>query len=402
MPPAASRRVTWAKIFACAVVLCVWVGAYAAAWNHPDGSQWDLKSYYYAARVHENGSNPYDVHQLRAISGGRRTLPYYYPLPALSLLKPLGRLDYPDAHRVWLVLKALAMAALVVVWKRWFLPKTDWLWLLLVSLFGFGGATLWDIRAGNISVFEQLFLWTGFAFLLRSRVGAFVASVVLASTFKILPAAFLLLLLLPGLRTRSNLTKMVAGFVAVTLVVLLPFLGHADWFHSFVRGLRIAQPRLESNPTFFGILDELAVHHGVTALAGSLKYVLLAAYASALLLASRRLLRTVYGSKSIGFAVMVAAMLYALLIPRFIIYSYMIAFVPVLALLIPALARSKLAAYVALAAVCIGGVGVLPGGVGEFLDHAAPFLVLLGCWTLLIALEKTGGLRERAHHEADA
>jgi hypothetical protein len=85
-------------------------------------------------------------------------------------------------------------------------------------------------------------------------------------------------------------------------------------------------------------------------------------------------------------------MLYALLMPKFVIYSYMIVFVPVLALVFPALARSKSAAYAALLALSVGGIPAIPTGLGEFIGHWSPFLLLLGSWSVLVAAERSGGL----------
>jgi hypothetical protein len=107
---------------------------------------------------------------------------------------------------------------------------------------------------------------------------------------------------------------------------------------------------------------------------------------------SRRLLRAAFLSGPLAVSIPVAVMLYALLVPHFVIYSYMIVFVPVLALVIPAIARMNLAPQSALAAVCITGIPILPGTVGDFLGSWTPFLLLWACWGVLLLAERAGKL----------
>lgn len=394
MPDRDAARGNAAYRIACALVLLGWVALFAHVLVHPVAFQWDFKSYYVASHVYELGGNPYDVKTLRDVAGGARILPFYYPLSGLHALRPICSLNYPIAYRLWLILKALALAALFLVWKRWFLQRTDWLWILALGLLGFGAAAMWDIKAGNVSIFEQLFLWTGFAFLLRSRAGAFVICVVLASVFKMVLAALLLLLLLPSVRSRANLLKMAAGMAAVAVMVLLPFSGKPELFDAFVHGLRTARPSLEYNPTFFSALDELGVKYKVGLFAGPLKYVVLVAYYAVLGVTGRRLIRSAYASASIRFPILVAVMLYMLLIPRSITYSYIVVFVPVLALVFPVLARSKLAGYAALVALSVGGIPAIPASMGTFIGHWTPFLLLLGCWIALVVVERSGALAQ--------
>jgi len=378
----------WNTILLVAMLSC-WVQAFLAVWNKSDEFLWDFKTYYFAVRVYEQGASPYEVSNLRATARITGILPFYYPLSALHVLRPLCDLDYAIASRIWMVSKAAAMILLLLVWRRLFLRDLAWWPLLGLGLFGFGGATLWDMKAGNVSTFEQLFLWSGFALLMRRQVSAFVACVVAASVFKLMPAVFLLLLLLPSLRSRANLSKMAAGIVAVLLVALLPFAEHADRLGSLLHGLRTAHTRLQFNPTFLGALDELAVEHGMAVLAGWRKYIVLAAYYALLFTVSRRFLARAWSGNSLQSAILIAVLLYALIVPRFIIYSYMIVIVPVLALVPPAVGRTGAGRGAALVALSLGGVLNLPSRIGAFAHDGMPFLLLLGCWALLVTAWRT-------------
>ena len=375
-----------ALLIACATLVV------AGLWRDPDERLFDFKTYYCAANVYEMGQNPYRVENLRAFGGNPRLLGFYYPLSALHLFRPIARLDYPVAHRLWLALKVAALAALFLVWKRWFLPGTGWPVLLAAGLFAFDAATLWDLGVGNITVFEQLCLWTGFAFLLRARTTVFVVCVVLASAAKLLPAAFLLLLFTPALRSRANTLRFAAGVLAVALMTFLPFAADRVYLSDFLRGLVGQHPPLEFNPSLLGVVDELRLHRGSAFLGtGWPRWVLVAVYYAALIAVSRRLLRWAADPASPARTILAGAWLYALVAPRLIIYSYMVAIVPLLGLLLPALRQSKAGEWAVVAAVSVTGLQTLPW---KFVSDATPLILLWGAWLALVVMEKTGRLTE--------
>ena len=238
--------VTLMKRLVLVASLVLWATLFMRVWSGVNTTQWDFKAYYTAVKVYEQGEDPYNVENLRKL--GSRILPFHYPLWTVHALKPIVALDYPDSHRLWLVLKVAALALLLLLWKRCFLRDTGWWLLLPVSLLAFGGATVWDINAGNITAFEQLLLWTGFAFLLRSRVVLFVVFVTLAAAIKQLPAAFLLLVLLPGVRSPRAIVAGVLGVLAVVAFTFLPVVFAPEFLTRDLRGLTHSQPRLATNP----------------------------------------------------------------------------------------------------------------------------------------------------------
>jgi hypothetical protein len=381
------------KLVIALVVLC-WAGLFATVWSKPDTYQFDFKSYYCAAKAYELGRSPYDVANLRLAGGNPHLLGFYYPLSVLHLLRPVCRLEYDTAHRVWVVLKAFAALALLLVWKRAFLKNASWLVLLVAGLLCFGAATVWDIKSGNITLFEQLFLWTGFACLLRSRMNAFVICIVLASAAKLLLAVFLLLLFLPSLRSRVNTLRFAAGALAMAVVTLAPFAAHPDYLPGFIHGLTGQHPSLRFNPSILGLVDEFGAYPRAAFLAtGWPRWLLVAGYYVLLFFASRPL-RWAVRSGSLRFAILVGAMFYALLVPRLIIYSCMIAIVPALALLLPAAGRTKIGEIAVLTALCISGLMILPSDSGQFISDAIPFLLLWGAWMALVSMEKSGQLAE--------
>lgn len=370
----------------------VWAWVFITVWNGPDVHQFDFKTYFVAAHTYEIGKNPYDVTTLRDVANQPHLLGFYYPLSSLYVLRPLDAMNYPTAHRVWVALKLLAFVALLLVWKRWFLAEIDWTIILLAVLLAFNAATVWDIKTGNITVFEQLFLWTGLACFTLRRMTWFTVCIVLASCAKLLPAVFLLLLLLPAVRSRANAVRFLAGALGIVALTLVPFMSHPDYFASFVGGLTSQHPRFQYNPTILGLVDDLALRHPAFA-SGWLRWTVVAVWYGGLLAVSARLLRAVYRQPSLRFIALVAALGYAVFAPRLIIYSYMIAIVPALALLIPVVGRGAQTAAL-MVALCISGLAVLPIAHDEIVGKAAPWILLILCWLTLIDLERTGKLAE--------
>lgn len=376
------------RLAAALFVLC-WLWVFASAWREPRVYQFDFKTYYIASQVASVGQSPYNVHNLRAAGGNPHILPFCYPLGTLSLFQPLSRLDYPVAHRLWLSIKAVALVMLFLLWRRRFLARMDWWVLLGASLLAFQAALLWDVKVGNITVLEQLCLWTGFAFLLKKRTTMFVFFTVLGSIAKLVPIAFLLLLFIPALRSRGNTIRAVAGVVALAVITVLPFASAPHLLPQYVHAVVSQRPPLQSNPSVVGVLDELARLPDTQFLAVPwIKWTMLASYYALLLLVSRRLLARTLAAGSIERCIYVAALVYALAAPRLIVYSYAIVIVPALALLLPLAGNQRVGVYALLAAICLGGIPILPTAAGKFISDISPWLLLWGIWLTLIVLDR--------------
>jgi len=84
----------------------------------------DFASFYYAARVAEEGGDPYDRQALNKASrsdGARKGVhPFFYPPPFVAAMSWVTSLDLMTAYRVWFWFDALAlMAAALVLWRWW-------------------------------------------------------------------------------------------------------------------------------------------------------------------------------------------------------------------------------------------------------------------------------------------
>jgi hypothetical protein len=158
-------------------------------------AQWDFNAHYHAALAFRQGLDPYSPESLQRVSPGSALAAYLYPPLILYFYGAFTLLPYRVAYLLWLALKVAALAGLLLLWHRRFLPlRLDRLTPLYLVV-AFNGALLWDIAAGNISLFEQLALWSGFACLLAGRQPLFCLLVVLTAQFKLTPVLFLFLLL---------------------------------------------------------------------------------------------------------------------------------------------------------------------------------------------------------------
>lgn len=158
-------------------------------------AQWDFNAHYHAALAFRQGLDPYSPESLQRVAPGSALAAYLYPPLILYFYGAFTLLPYRVAYLLWLVLKVAALAGLLSLWHRRFLPLHLDRLTPLYLLVAFNGALLWDIAAGNISLFEQLALWSGFACLLAGKAWLFCLLVILTAQFKLTPVLFLFLLL---------------------------------------------------------------------------------------------------------------------------------------------------------------------------------------------------------------
>jgi hypothetical protein len=118
-----------------------------------------------------------------------------------------------------------------------------------------------DVRAGNISVFEQLLIWAGIAALLRGRAWLCAGLIAAAALAKLTVAALLLLLLLG--RERRHVAAMLSGLAALALVHGVSALVRPDLFAGFLRNAAALDERGRTNPAALALIRD-----GVERLAG--------------------------------------------------------------------------------------------------------------------------------------
>jgi hypothetical protein len=391
MPEQTKRGLT---VLGLLLALACWASVFVSVWNKPGADQWDLNAYGVARVAYDQGLNPYVKADIARVAPGRHILPFVYPLSSMAVFKPIASSNYLTAHRAWLVVKLAAVVALLVVWKFAFLRDTSWLWLLVVGLFAFHAAMIWDIKSGNVNAIEQLLLWSGFACLAKRKLVAFAALVTASAFFKLVPAVFLLLLLWPSVRRKHSVAIIAASILALAAVTAFSFKDHPDYFRSFLKAAAMTPGGVQFNPCAFGLATELGRRFPQTFLSSPVvTYGLWLLFSAGVLFAGRRLIADAWRSPSVAHAIMVACFCYALVAPRFMIYSYVLLVVPVLALVVPAARRSAAGAIALAGLLCIEGLHLLPGETGKLLQDSGPFLLMLACWLFLAYARAKNALR---------
>lgn len=220
--------------------------------------QWDLRVFHAAPAALDSGDNPYD--NTTPGLDIPPALSYLYPPIVLHVLKPLADLPYSVAHRVWFAVKLLSLAALLVLWHRNF-ERLNIKWpLMLFFLFAFKSALLRDLTAGNIAIFEQLGLWTGFYLILRQRLYLAGAILALTAQFKLMPVVFLGLLLICG--PTRNWKPFVVSAALFSGILALNYLFMPEMSDHYLRALASSNPNLdergEINPCSLAMLGDAA------------------------------------------------------------------------------------------------------------------------------------------------
>lgn len=355
----------------------------------PDDFQWDLKPFYYAERAFAQGLDPYPLASLhRAGAEPSMLFAFRYPLVTLALWWPLAGLNYLTAYYLWLVVKLSALAALIWLWRRHFVPDVDPLLFGALLVFGFNGALCEDLRAGNKIPFEQLALWSGLLCFLRGRYAWFAVLVALAAVFNLLPALLLgLLLFVPGPLSR-RLGSIGLGLAVLAILVLGPYARHPELLPSYLGSISGVREVGSINPCALAFLDDLPerldrakflVRSPWTIPA--IWSVYFAAIAGFGLCALRR-----FAARGDRYGlVMVALVLYAVAMPRFKDYAYVLLLLPAL-WAIRSLPRGE--TYPVLAAMAVAYPGPhnlgLSRTVGMFISAYWSWLLALGMWLAVV------------------
>jgi hypothetical protein len=326
VPAGRTHPVVWLLVF----LLALGWGVQTAQSPH---FQEDFHILYTAAEAHNQGLNPYDKQELSEVAGKEMKLPFVYPPYTLPLLEPLARLDYPVAAGIFLVVKLALLAGLLILWRGVFLSRGDVAPFLLCMFLAFNCTLFSDVVAGNMSVFEQFFLWLGFSFYVRGRHVWFAALVVLAASAKLVLIVFLGLLVL-GLTWRKLAVLVGAGLTFAGLLAASYALA-PELFVAFLDNVRaLGWEQKEYNPSTWALLLD-AGNHFLGALEG---------------IDVPRLMLTLYGLIAIGVLatswfvwrrlrcgpaamrpvheVFLACFSYALLVPRLKNYSFILLLVP--------------------------------------------------------------------------
>jgi glycosyl transferase family 87 len=313
------------------VVLCAAWWLQKLVWTNSD-NQWDFRVYYHAAQAWRAGLDPYDTATLPEAlrTGGFK---FNYPPYALGVFGPLTLLPLQRALLLYLALKVIVLAWLVQIWSRLLQTSiTEPAWILFL-IFSYSSTIFIDFASGSVTTFEQWLLWIGMAALMKERYWVYVMAVVGASLFRIAPILLLLVCLVaPDRRRYRYLAGGVAAFVCIFLLtyVVSPRLT-VEFFESISKNFG---ERGRLNPALLPlVLDVTAlIKRGYdvslpTVVQAAMYLTAAAAVVVPTTFAVRRVAR-IGASNRIDVILYLVLLAYALVMPRFKNYHYMLLIVP--------------------------------------------------------------------------
>jgi alpha-1,2-mannosyltransferase len=366
-------------------LLALFVWAYVAR-NLP--LQWDLRAYLTAARAAWAGLDPYRPGDLRSLAG-REVLPFVYPPVALLPFSALAGLPSATAAELWIGGKVALLGALLVAWKRWFVPGAGPLALGLTAVLGWNAAALTDLASGNVALVECALLWAAFACFVRGRRTAFALLVVAAGCFKLVPGVFLLLLLVPAGTAKPDPARCSAALAGLAALVGLPMLiGPASHWEPFWAHLPPSGTLMGANPSGLGLAMVAAQRAGLAEpLASRVALAAWAGFALGLIALSAPFLARLWRERDPRRWVMAAVCLVTLLAPRPMAYGYVL-LAPAPLFFAPAPFRGRAGGLLLALVLSAQGLTRIAGHASGSPAFAfAPFLLTLCVWMLVLQAE---------------
>ena len=293
--------------------------------------QWDFKTYYYAFKAFNSGLSPYDNNVLSQLAKEKIHLNFVYPPITLFFFRPFSLVNYGTAFYMFLALKCVLLTLLLYIWKKTFLRENDPLFYLFCFL-GFNAAVILDLRAGNVSIIEQVLLWTGFIFYLKRRIFLFCLCVISAALFKITPILFLFLLLIS--KEKYRYAYFFAASIIFFVILFVSYISMPDLWHELLRNLQRLDAKGIPSPSTYALVRAVLRYFGRQVHVVVSRPLLMAVYLfidAAVVFFSWKAynaLRLVDKEDKIKMLLYFACFVYVLIIPRVKVYSYIVLIIP--------------------------------------------------------------------------
>jgi len=315
--------------------------------------QRDFKTFYYAAKAYSNGDNPYDMDALSRASGENIKLPFVYPSITLHLFRPFVWFDYHTSSFIFFGLKLVALALLIFLWRKFFLPDASYaMALFLLCILSYRETIIRDLYAGNISCFEQLLLWSAVLCFLKKESALFCFLIVGSALFKVTSIVFLLLPLLN--KDRKSLFAMIGALILFLSMHLVSYAKTPTLFMGFLWNVLSLDERGNINPSSLALIkDAVAAFLGTVSWnIAFLDLALYGAFVVFLLVVTYNMVKGFDLQKNRMEFIVICFFLYALTVPRFKDYSYMLLIIPSLYVIRNAM-QSNLARAIAVFFICV-------------------------------------------------
>lgn len=294
--------------------------------------QWDFKTYYYAAKAFEEGFNPYDTSTLSSLAGSTIELKFIYLPLTLLFFRYFSFFEFETAFSIFLGLKIVLLAGLIYLWTRVFVKKETGILFFPFCFLAFNFTIYNDIVAGNLSIIEQFLIWLAFYFYMERRLLLFSLTIPVAAIFKITPMAFLILLVL--VKDKKKYSYMMVSLLLFSIGVVVSYALWPQLFMDFLGNLAGLDERGMSNPSTLPFIRDISEYFSArTGLEVSLniQWLVFCAVASIIIVGSVYFYNKMKsGNKAdkerVGIFLLCLA--YALILPRFKDYSYILLIVP--------------------------------------------------------------------------
>jgi len=224
---------------------------------HTDNYLWDFKVYYSAGKAVADGENPYDVEVINSIIPTPGKLSFVYPPITLTIWYIFSLADYSVSAYLFLILKCAMLAVLIVLWMREFLNKEFDILFLLFLLFAYRSTIYLDLSTGNVTVFEQVLIWFAFYFFLKERNILFCALIFVAALFKLTPLLFLVLLVLANVK---NKYLYVFGTLSIFLILqIASYVQFPSLGTHFIQNIGSLDEKGVINPSLMAMFEDIAI-----------------------------------------------------------------------------------------------------------------------------------------------
>lgn len=363
----------------CAALLLYCAGVVLSLSLRLEHLQWDFSVYYRAPQAYARGLNPYRMIVPCAVDrfATPRGFKFYYPPFMLPFFAPFSLLSYATAARLFFAMNCAALAALILIWRNGFLGGKAGALFYLFCMASFGSPLYIALKAGNVAIMEQCALWLAFYFFLGRRYPAFCLCVLAAAVFKGTPLLFLALLFFAEGGGRLRCLAGTAGVLcAGTAVMCAVAPGLVAQF------LRNSWEILDKvhQPSTYAMLRELLPPPGQR-----LAYAALVAAVCACTVSAGMILRAGASAGKRRAVLFLACAAYAVILPHFEDYSYILLILPAYALLCDTGPGSRwLPACVFLILSSMGGsLPLVKPGVGFALKYS-PLMLTYCIWGISV------------------
>lgn len=356
-------------------------------------SQWDFKTYYYAAVAHSQDENPYDLEVLSRISHEKITLPFVYPLPTCYFFRPFTLFPYKVAYQLWLWLKIGVAIYLLWLWRTRFMGWGSLPLMLLIATGAYVGGFYRDLRAGNVTFLEQAALWTGFWWLLEGKPFRFALAIVAAAFFKITLAIFLVAALFTRLKHRT--AAFVFGCALVCAYVAGTWASDPQLFDSLMRaGANIKEYTADFNHSTLAVFHDVGkLFFGLAIDSERGRTILMAFYLAfgvvvgALTLRNLRHFKNLESRDALFLTICSLCYVYVLMMPRMKNYTFILLMVPTYLVLTSGLSRKAVITLSIL--LVIPRIKIAsPSSIIGFYQYLHPWLMAVLMWSMFMSYTK--------------